>query len=134
MSSIARGRPSRRSAPRRSYVMSETSEEEDPGNVTPTPSQHDVEEEDEDDSTPVPKKPSTRRRSSRRTTADAPAPTPSTARPARRSRSRQRQSRAASSQVGESNDEGNSVASVEEPESPSQNVAARKRVRHLAES
>ncbi|KAB8278451.1 RecF/RecN/SMC [Aspergillus minisclerotigenes] len=129
MSSIARGRPSRRSAPRRSYVMSETSEEEDPGNVTPTPSQHDVEEESEDDSTPVPKKPATRRRSSRRTTADAPAPTPSTARPARRSRrsTTAEQEQATSQQVGESNDEGNSVASVEEPESPSQNVAATKR-------
>ncbi|KJK61203.1 Smc [Aspergillus parasiticus SU-1] len=128
MSSIARGRPSRRSAPRRSYVMSETSEEEDPGNVTPTPSQHDVEEENEDDSTPVPKKPATRRRSSRRTTADAPAPTPSTARPARRSRrSTTAEQEQASSQVGESNDEGSSVASVEEPESPSQNVAATKR-------
>ncbi|PIG78965.1 structural maintenance of chromosomes protein 4 [Aspergillus arachidicola] len=128
MSSIARGRPSRRSAPRRSYVMSETSEEEDPGNVTPTPSQHDVEEENEDDSTPVPKKPATRRRFSRRTTSDAPAPTPSTARPARRSRrSTTAEQEQASSQVGESNDEGSSIASVEEPESPSQNVAATKR-------
>ncbi|KAE8144032.1 RecF/RecN/SMC [Aspergillus pseudotamarii] len=127
MSSIARGRPSRRSAPRRSYVMSETSEEEDPGNVTPTPSQPDVEEENEDDYTPVPKKPTTRRRSSRRTTADAPAPTPSTARPARRSRRSTTAEQEEMSQVGESNDEGSSVASVEEPESPTQNVAATKR-------
>lgn len=102
--------------------MPETSEEEDPGNVTPTPSHPDVEEEEEEeDYTPVPKKTSTRKRFNRRATAEA--PTPSTARPSRKSR-RSTAAEQEASQLVESDDEGNTVASVEEPETPSQQVAA----------
>ncbi|KAF7586951.1 hypothetical protein BBP40_007989 [Aspergillus hancockii] len=126
MSGIAKGRATRRSAPRRSYVMSETSEEEDPGNVTPTPSHPDVEEEEEEDYTPVPKKPTTKRRTSRRVTGEM--PTPSAARPARRTR-RSTTAEQEASQLGESTEEGDTVATVEEPESPSlkrKSMASRK--------
>ncbi|BCR87876.1 condensin subunit SMC4 [Aspergillus chevalieri] len=68
MSTIAKGRPSRRSAPRRSYVVESTPDSEDSGNVTPTPSNHggaddDDEEEEEEEYTPVPKRTSTSRQS-----------------------------------------------------------------------
>ncbi|PYI07271.1 structural maintenance of chromosomes protein 4 [Aspergillus sclerotiicarbonarius CBS 121057] len=133
MSSIAKGRPTRRSAAaRRSYAIEETtSEEEDPGNVTPTPSQHD-DEEDDGEATPVPKKPSVAKRSSRRrTTTEMTTPTaaPTAARTTRRSR----RSRVSVSEQSEApqhtdtNEEGDSVATVEEPESPSQKMASAKK-------
>ncbi|XHG09668.1 hypothetical protein AWENTII_012709 [Aspergillus wentii] len=104
MSSIAKGRPSRRSAARRSYAIEETSESEDPGNVTPTASNHgggddDDEEENEEEYTPVPKKRvSMKSTSRRRSTAEA--PTPSTARP-RKSRQSQAPEESDASQVAE---------------------------------
>ncbi|KAJ5115066.1 Structural maintenance of chromosomes protein [Penicillium alfredii] len=134
MASLAKGRPSRRSAPRRSYVVEDTSESEDPGNVTPTPSTQDNEEETEqEDYTPVPKK--AKRNSSRRTTLE-PA-TPSTARPARK----YRQSTADESDVSQvdtteneenegndENDEGASIASIEaDPDSPSHKAALKRK-------
>lgn len=157
MSSIAKSRPSRRSASRKSYVVEETSEEEDPGSVTPTPSNHGEDEEDEEDSeeyTPVPQK----RQSRRRTTAEA--PTPSTSQPPRKTRrsmtaesessrqsassgrqsigSRQsesspqsgsgQQSESSTPRVPDTKEEDDSEADYQEPESPTQNVhAARKR-------
>lgn len=78
MASVAKGRPSRRSVPRRSYAIEDTSESEDPGNVTPTPDTHDDDDGVEEDYTPVPKK--ARRASSKRMTLDP--VTPSTVRPA----------------------------------------------------
>lgn len=127
MSSIAKSRPSRRSTARKSYVAEETtSEEEDPGNVTPTPSDHgDETNEEEEDYTPVPAK--MKRSSRRRTTAEA--PTPTTSQPAKRSR------RSIVPDDSESNtprvevkDEGDSVASFDdEPESPTKNAPAVKR-------
>ncbi|KKK20217.1 hypothetical protein AOCH_005760 [Aspergillus ochraceoroseus] len=130
MSSLARGRPSRRSAPRKSYVVEETtSEEEDPGNVTPTPSHHDEddEEEAEEEYTPVPQKPNIAKRGSRRRDTSE-MPTPSTVQAAKRARrSRGGESTESSMLVG-GNEEGDSVASGrEEPESPSQNAALKRK-------
>ncbi|KAJ5334607.1 Structural maintenance of chromosomes protein [Penicillium brevicompactum] len=73
MASVAKGRTSRRSAPRRSYVVEDTSESEDSGNVTPTPDTHDDdEEEEEQEYTPVPKK--AKRASSQRMTLEPVTP------------------------------------------------------------
>lgn len=133
MASLAKGRPSRRAAPRRSYVVEDTSESEDPGNATPTASTQDDDEEEtgEEDYTPVPKK-AKRTSSSKRMTLQ-PA-TPNTVKPARRSR----QSTAAAAEESDAtqvtdedendeNDEGESIASVvADPDSPS-NQAALKR-------
>ena len=129
MSSIAKGRPSRRSAPRKSYVVEETtSEEEDPGNVTPTASNRDEEEEDEeseDDYTPVPEQ----KRSSRRRTTNE-APTPSNSQPPRKTRrSMTSESESSTPQAPDTVvQEDRADDYPEEPESPTQNVhAARKR-------
>lgn len=133
MSSIAKGRPSRRSAPRRSYVVESTPESEDPGNTTPTASNHggdddDEEEEEEEEYTPVPKrasmsKVSMGRSSRRRSTADT--PTPSTARPARKSRRSMSGEPVQTSQASDSNEDGESVVTAEgEPQSPSQRRAS----------
>ncbi|KXG45983.1 Structural maintenance of chromosomes protein [Penicillium griseofulvum] len=77
MASVVKGRASRRSVARRSYVVEDTSESEDLGNVTPTPDAHDDDDEVEEDYTPVPKK--AKRASSKRLTLDP--VTPSTVRP-----------------------------------------------------
>ncbi|PYI32289.1 hypothetical protein BP00DRAFT_369355 [Aspergillus indologenus CBS 114.80] len=126
MSSIARGRPSRRAAPRRSYVPEETpSDEEDPGNVTPTaPSRHgEDDDEEEGERTPVPKKPSAVKRSSRRqVTAEPPASTSSAARTTRKPRKSRTVDPSESSQLI---DEGESFASVQEPEISSTTGAPR---------
>ncbi|KAJ5594214.1 Structural maintenance of chromosomes protein [Penicillium hispanicum] len=132
MASLAKGRPSRRAAPRRSYVVEDTSESEDPGNTTPTASTQDDrdEESEEDDYTPVPKK---AKRASRSRFSLDPA-TPSTARPARKSRPSVAEESDAS-QLAETdeddendeNDEGDSVASVG-PESPSSQALKRKSI------
>ncbi|KAK1147400.1 Structural maintenance of chromosomes protein 4 [Aspergillus melleus] len=137
MSSLAKGRPSRRSAAsRRSYVMEETSEEEDAGNVTPTQSNPDGDEEDEEEEeeyTPVPQQKNTasRRTSRRRVTSEMPPPsaTPSTARTSRRSRRSQTTDDLESSQISNANDEGETVATIEEqePETPTQKVASAKK-------
>ncbi|KAL5360295.1 RecF/RecN/SMC [Aspergillus floccosus] len=135
MSSVARGRPSRRSVPRRSYVVEETtSEEEDPGNVTPTASHHDDDDEDEEEEeeyTPVPQKVSKSRRTSRKRVSSE-APTPSTAQPVRKRGKSMASESGEISQIAIENDENVQtadeppVATIEEPESPSQH-AARKR-------
>ena len=129
MSSVVQGRPSRR-ATRQSYVVEETSESEDPGNVTPTPSDPNEDQENEDDYTPVPK---AKRASTRGRKSDL--PTPSTVRPARKSR---RSQAAEESDTSHVTDEGESLASVDEqPESPSQEAAAvkkRKSMKHSRKS
>ncbi|RJE26783.1 hypothetical protein PHISCL_00915 [Aspergillus sclerotialis] len=129
MSSIVKGRPSRRSAPRKSYVVEETtSEEEDPGNVTPTSSNRDEDEEgeeSEDDYTPVPPQ----KRSSRRRTTDE-APTPSNSQPPRKTRrSMTAESESSTPQAPDTVVQADGADDLpEEPESPTQNVhAARKR-------
>ena len=93
MDSIARSRPSRRSAPRRSYVIEESSEGElESGRATPSVhSQHEDMDEDEDEEeeefTPKPKR-SAPRQTSRRQTSASVAETPtSDVRPSRRGRS-----------------------------------------------
>ncbi|RAL00669.1 condensin subunit SMC4 [Aspergillus ibericus CBS 121593] len=129
MSSIAKGRPTRRSAAARpSYIEEPTTEEEDPGNVTPTPSQHN-DEDDDGEATPVPKKPRVAKGPSRRRITTE-TTTPTAARPTRRSR-RSRVSvseQSEASQQTDTNEEGDSVATVEEPESPSQKMASAKKI------
>lgn len=138
MSTIAKGRPSRRSAARRSYVIESTSEAEDVGNTTPTPSSHagddddddnEEEEEEEEDYTPVPKRTAAKRvsknsRASRQQTSSE-APTPSTARPSRKSRRSMSGEPVQTSPASDSNEDAESVATAEEdPQSPSQKAAA----------
>ncbi|XRM38168.1 Structural maintenance of chromosomes protein 4 [Aspergillus tubingensis] len=129
MSSIARSRPTRRSATaRRSYAIEETSEEEDPGNVTPTASQHDEDDDDSGEATPVPKKPRIEKRSSRRR-ATVDQTTPKATRTTRRSRRSATAELSEASQLTDTNDnEGDSVASVEEPETASQVTASVKKI------
>ncbi|RAH52840.1 structural maintenance of chromosomes protein 4 [Aspergillus piperis CBS 112811] len=129
MSSIARSRPTRRSAAaRRSYAIEETSEEEDPGNVTPTASQHDEDDDDSGEATPVPKKPRIEKRSSRRR-ATVEQTTPKATRTTRRSRRSATAELSEASQLTDTNDnEGDSVASVEEPETASQVTASVKKI------
>lgn len=134
MASIAKGRPSRRSVPRRSYVAEDTSESEDPGNETPTASTHDDDDDDveeEEDYTPVPKK---TKRVSRSSMKLEPS-TPATARPARKSRTSIAEDSDASqvtdtdeNDENDENDEGVSIASVEaDPDSPSNNAAMKRK-------
>ncbi|KAH2988618.1 hypothetical protein KXW58_005904 [Aspergillus fumigatus] len=125
-SSLARARPSRRSAPRRSYVIEETSESEDPGNVTPTASNHsdndDDDEDEEEEYTPVPAK-RAKSVSRRRTTNEA--ITPTTARKVRKTRRSTTAEQGDTLEINNKNDEGDSVVpKEEEPESPLQNAAA----------
>ncbi|OJZ90700.1 hypothetical protein ASPFODRAFT_123709 [Aspergillus luchuensis CBS 106.47] len=133
MSSIARSRPTRRSAAaRRSYAIEETSEEEDPGNVTPTASQHDEDDDDSGEATPVPKKPRIEKRSSRRR-ATVEQTTPKATRTTRRSRRSATAELSEASQLTDTNDnEGDSVASVEEPETASQVTASVKKITSMA--
>lgn len=133
MSSIARSRPTRRSATaRRSYAIEETSEEEDPGNVTPTASQHDEDDDDSGEATPVPKKPRIEKRSSRRR-ATVDQTTPKATRTTRRSRRSATAELSEASQLTDTNDnEGDSVASVEEPETASQVTASVKKITSMA--
>lgn len=72
MASVKEGRPSRRAASKKKFVVEETSEEEDSGNVTPTPtpSVSTTRDDEDEDFTPVPAK----RRASRRKTADVTSP------------------------------------------------------------
>ncbi|KAL4872364.1 hypothetical protein BDV12DRAFT_142631 [Aspergillus spectabilis] len=124
MASIARGRPTRRSVARKSYVAEETSESEDPGNVTPTPSHPDVDDEDEEDFTPVPQKRAPAKRASRRrTTSEAPV-----AQASRRSRRSRTGESAELSLLADPSDEGDSVATAQdESESSSPNTAIKRK-------
>ncbi|KAJ0416817.1 RecF/RecN/SMC [Aspergillus carlsbadensis] len=126
MASVARGRPSRRSAAtRKSYVAEETSESEDPGNVTPTPSHHDDDDEEaEEEYTPVPKKPvAPRRASRRRTTSEAPA-----AQAPRRSRRSRTAETTETSMIADANEDGDSIATTQdESESSSPNTAVKRK-------
>ncbi|KAL4951450.1 RecF/RecN/SMC [Aspergillus filifer] len=130
MTSIARGRPSRRSAAARmSYVIEETSESEDPGNVTPTPSNPDEDHEDEEEYTPVPPKKAPVRASRRRLTSET-----STAQPPRRSRKSKTAEPSETSSVADPSEEGESVASAQdEGESPSPNTAIKRKSREPEE-
>ncbi|THC93669.1 hypothetical protein EYZ11_006845 [Aspergillus tanneri] len=119
---VSKGRPSRRSVPRRSYAMEETSEEEDPGNVTPTPSHPDEAEEDGEEYTPVPQKSDAGRRASRRRVTSE-MPTPSTTHTSKKPRRSNTPEELEASQLSNEN-EGEPIATIEEPESPSQNAAA----------
>ncbi|KAL2868613.1 condensin subunit SMC4 [Aspergillus lucknowensis] len=124
MASIARGRPSRRSTARKSYVVEETSESEDPGNVTPTPSHHDEDEEAEEEYTPVPKKPAPSKRAPRRRKGSE-APTAQAPRRSRRSRT---EGPTETSVIVEPSEEGDSVATAQnESESPSPNTAIKRK-------
>ncbi|KAJ5153073.1 Structural maintenance of chromosomes protein [Penicillium canariense] len=151
MASIAKGRPSRRSAPRRSYVVEETSESEDPGNVTPTASTHDDDDEDDEDEseeeqdyTPIPKK--AKRASGTRLTLEP--VTPATVKPAQKSR-RSRASVALAEEESDDsqaedtdendendeNDEGVSIISVAaDPDSPSHQAALKRKSVEPAEA
>ncbi|KAJ5460040.1 Structural maintenance of chromosomes protein [Penicillium daleae] len=148
MSSIAKGRPSRRTAARRSYVVEETSESEDPGNVTPTASMQDDDEDDDDDEseeeqdyTPVPNK--AKRASGKRLTLEP--VTPATVKPAQKSqRSRASiapaaedsdTSQAEETDENDENDEGVSMASVvADPDSPSNQAALKRKSIEPAEA
>lgn len=147
MASIAKSRPSRRAAARKSFVIEEPSEDEELRSVTPTPSNVsnvsnvDENDENEEEYTPVAKKPAAKR-GGRRKTADAPTPS------ARRQSRRGRRTTAAdevdsshidSSQVIESVEEAEEeqstvVAPAEEPESPSNNVRAVQKRKSVANS
>ncbi|CAI7589366.1 unnamed protein product [Penicillium crustosum] len=141
MASVVKGRASRRSAPRRSYVIEDTSESEDPGNVTPTPDAHDDDDEMEEDYTPVPKK--VKRGSSKRMTLDP--VTPSTVRAASKTQEATTDDSDAMDtdamdtdamdtdamdidEENDENDEGASMASMEgDPESPSSKAALKRK-------
>lgn len=124
MASIARGRPSRRSAAARKSYAEETSESEDPGNVTPTPSQPDEEDEGEEEFTPVPQKKAPGRASRRRMTSE----TPSTQAPRKSRGSTTREPIETPSVPERSEEEGEPVASPQEDnESPSPNTALKRK-------
>lgn len=141
MASVIKGRASRRSAPRRSYVVEDTSESEDPGNVTPTPDAHDDDDEVEEDYTPVPKK--AKRGSSKRMTLDP--VTPSTVRAASKTQEATTDDSDAMDtdamdtdamdtdamdidEENDENEEGVSMASMEgDPESPSSKAALKRK-------
>ncbi|KAJ5555215.1 Structural maintenance of chromosomes protein [Penicillium sp. DV-2018c] len=133
-----KGRTSRRSAPRRSYVIEDTSESEDPGNVTPTPDAQDDDDDVEEDYTPVPKK--AKRASSKRLTLDP--VTPSTVRPASKTQEATTDDSDAMDTDGtdtdameidgqdenDENEEGISIASMEpDPDSPSGKAALKRK-------
>lgn len=128
MASLAKGRPSRRAASRRTYAIEETSESDDSGNVTPTPTNENDEDESEgEDYTPVPKKGSLKEHSRKRLKLE-PA-TPSTTRPARKSRQSTAQDSQDpdASQLMDTDDEDNDISMasvVPDPNSPSNNAAA----------
>ncbi|KAL1984661.1 hypothetical protein VTN96DRAFT_8787 [Rasamsonia emersonii] len=136
MASIAKSRPSRRAASRKSFVIEEPSEDDELGNVTPTPSNVDENDEHEDEYTPVAKKPAAKK-GGRRKTADA--PTPSARRQSRRGRRTTAGDDMDSSQVAESIEEAEEeqstiAAPAEEPESPSDSVRAVQRRKSAANS
>ncbi|KAJ9193331.1 hypothetical protein DTO164E3_1942 [Paecilomyces variotii] len=119
MSSIAKGRPSRRASARRSFVVEESSEDDRRSSVTPTVSSHDGDngEENEDEYTPVATKMPVKRR--RRTTADLPAP-----RAARPSRGRRAKTGDHLDTSSRAPDEGSSIATtttIEEKEQENEN-------------
>ncbi|PWY90998.1 structural maintenance of chromosomes protein 4 [Aspergillus heteromorphus CBS 117.55] len=129
MSSIARRRPTRRSATaRRSYAREETPEEEDPGNVTPTQSQHN--EEDSEEYTPAPKKVVKRRRISADVSTTT-ASTPNAARTTRKPRKSTAPEQPEASQLTDTNEEGDSVATVKESETPTQKPASARKIKLL---
>lgn len=146
MASIAKRRPSRRAATRQSYVVEETSESEDPGNVTPTASMLDDEDdedesEEEQDYTPVPQK--TKRGSGKRLTLEP--VTPATVKPAQKSRRSRASiapaaeesdiSQAEETDENDENDEGVSIASVAaDLESPSNQAALKRKSVEPAEA
>ncbi|KAL4906678.1 hypothetical protein BDW74DRAFT_150947 [Aspergillus multicolor] len=128
MASIARSRPSRRSTASRKSYVEETSESEDPGNVTPTPS-HPDEDDEEEEFTPKPQKKAPTRSSRRRMTSEA-SETPK-ARPPRRSRMSRAAEPSDTSSVADPSEESESVASAQdENESPSNATVKRKSMGH----
>ncbi|OJJ03493.1 hypothetical protein ASPVEDRAFT_42955 [Aspergillus versicolor CBS 583.65] len=129
MTSIARGRPSRRSASRKSYVLEETSESEDQGNVTPTPSNPDEDDEEEEEFTPVPQKRAPARASRRRVTSET--PTAQVPRRPRRSKTGEPPESETSSPADPS-EEGESVASAQD-ENESPNTAIKRKSREPEE-
>jgi structural maintenance of chromosome 4 len=108
-------------------VIEETSESEDPGNVTPTASNRsddddNDDEDEEEDYTPVPAK---RAKSASRRRTMTEATTPSTARKVRKTRRSTEAEEVDATEISPANEEGDSmVPKEEEPESPSQNAAA----------
>ncbi|EEA18598.1 nuclear condensin complex subunit Smc4, putative [Talaromyces marneffei ATCC 18224] len=142
MASVARGRPSRRAASRRTSYIEEVSEEEDLGNVTPTPSHSNAEDDEENEYTPVAQKPIPRR-GGRRKASEAPSQPPKrSARGGRRPKTTeptpQPQEHEEPSTVAETveqeneedDEEATIIAAQEGPESPSEKVhAAQKRKR-----
>lgn len=147
MASLTQGRRSRRAAPRRSYVVEDTSESEDPGNVTPTADTHDDDDDEsgeEEDYTPVPKKTKRVSQSKRMTLEPA---TPSTVKPARRSRpstvatdeSDASQAEADEEEQTDENDENEEndesmVSMVADPDSPSNHAALKRKSLEPAEA
>ncbi|RDW72296.1 condensin subunit SMC4 [Aspergillus mulundensis] len=125
MTSIARGRPSRRSTASRKSYVEENSESEDPGNVTPTPS-HPDEDDEEEEFTPKPQKKAPTRAPRRRMTSEA-SETPK-ARAPRRSRMSRTAEPSDTSSVGDPSEEGESVVSAQdENESPSSNATVKRK-------
>jgi structural maintenance of chromosome 4 len=139
MASIARGRPSRRAAARKSFVVEEVSEEEDLGNITPTPSNSNFgedEENQEEEYTPVAKQPAPRRGGRRKTADLPPAKEKRQPRGGRRAKATEESE---SSQIEESveeeeEDEPTVLATHEEPESPSANIRAVRKRKSTASS
>ncbi|KAL4775697.1 RecF/RecN/SMC [Aspergillus nidulans var. acristatus] len=122
MTSIARGRPSRRSAAARKSYVEETSESEDPGNVTPTPSYPDG-DDDGEEFTPVPQRKAPERASRRRMTSETPK-----AQAPRRSRRSRTAEPTDTSSAADPSEEGESIASVQdESESTSPNTAVKRK-------
>ncbi|KAJ5624087.1 Structural maintenance of chromosomes protein [Penicillium lagena] len=133
MASLTKGRSSRRVAARRSYVVEDTSESEDPGNVTPSAATEDDNDESEEaeDYTPVPKQHAPKGGPRNKRMKLEPA-TPSTVRPTRKSQQATAEDSEASQVMmdvndNDENDESINISSVEaDPDSPS-NKAALKR-------
>ncbi|KAL4741371.1 RecF/RecN/SMC [Aspergillus similis] len=123
MTSIARGRPSRRSAAARKSNVEETSESEDPGNVTPTPSYPDGDDDGEEEFTPVPQRKAPARASRKRMTSETPK-----AQVPRRSRRSRTAEPTDTSSVADPSEEGESLASAQdESESTSPNTAVKRK-------
>jgi len=147
MASLTEGRRSRRSVPRRSYIVEDTSESEDPGNVTPTASTHDDDDDEtgeEEEYTPVPKKVKRTSQSKRMTLEPT---TPSTAKPARKSRQstvateesdasqaeEDQEEQTDEDDENEESDEG-MASVVADPESPSNHAALKRKSVEPAEA
>ncbi|OXV07264.1 hypothetical protein Egran_04973 [Elaphomyces granulatus] len=70
----SRSRSSRRAASQRDFIAETVSDEEDPGNITPTPSNVDK-DENKEERAPIAKRDAAKKSSRRRTTTELPAPT-----------------------------------------------------------